>query len=109
MADTQKLQEAAKCSADGAAALAKENYNEATKCFKQASTCYGKATGATTDEKSREALLLLSQSFERSNEWVQQRKLLEPYKQRIAGVKAEKSRAHDIGKIPKIPSKVSLA
>jgi len=108
MGDSQLLQQAAKYSSDGNTALARENYNEAMKCFKQAANCYEKEIARTSDDKSKETLLLLKQSFDRSFDWVQQRKSLEPYKQRITEITTEKSRPPEANKFFKIPSKVFL-
>jgi len=101
MEEAKVLIEATKFSTDGNTAMSKGSYDDAANAFSKAAQCYGEAAKKTTETKSREALLLLKESMERSVELAKDRKILEPYKKRMNEIKEERSKPEEDSKIVK--------
>ncbi len=102
MDEVKQLIEATKHSTDANTAMAKESYDVAAASFRKAAEWYGEAANATTEDKARDALLLLKESYERSAEIALERKRLVPFKNNIAKLKTERGRVMEAVSIPRM-------
>ncbi len=103
--EAKQLIEATKHTTDANTAMAKSNFDAASVSFKKAAEWYGEAAKATTEDKARDALLLLKASYEQSADIAMERKQLLPFKLSLAKVRAEHEKTPEVLSMPKVDDK----